>query len=295
MIYRFYKGLSSGSPEMDFPFESATVPTVPPQWDGVWDNAQLAAYQASITPEILPATFAEYTNIEMFVRAVQGNLVKYTNFLEFRTALKSFVLALGNGNEDAGFEAISPGVNDSPEKAFVSAYNIGSGAQRLLAIPSDEQRDLACYNYIKISEGVNNASKAIAAVWLKAIAFSRADHIAIAGTTIPSWIFAKLVITSQSPYEISGNLWDMYYSNGIEGFALDNPPLGIVDYIMETGTAQGLTFDTRYAPANGGGLRTNATLVAAVAADPYGISGFASLGGFANFMYSIMLNGKPSY
>lgn len=52
--YRFYKGTNIVPTAFSMAFESGTLPIVPPEWDGVWDDAQLAAYSASVTPTPIP-------------------------------------------------------------------------------------------------------------------------------------------------------------------------------------------------------------------------------------------------
>lgn len=297
MLYRGYRNLNEPFREVGEWFESETVPPIPVGFDGIWNEVQQAAWIATQTPTPLPATFAEYTSIEQFQRSMQTGIVNIGNFRTWKDSLYTFVLALGNGNEEAGFEAISPTINDSPEKAFAASYNIGTGLQRLLAIPNDQERDKAGYDFIVLTNGIDSGAKGIAATWIRTIVFSRLSHVLVPNYgNAPFFIFAQINIMSNIAYEISGNLLNMFGGrDGIDGFALGGAPLGLSDYIQESGTATGLPFDTRYAPANGGGLRTNATLVAAVEADTYGISGFANLAALADFMFAIMEQGKPTY
>ena len=50
MLYRFYKGLNTPQAFLGEWFESDTVPVVPIEWDGVWNEAQQAAWITANTP-----------------------------------------------------------------------------------------------------------------------------------------------------------------------------------------------------------------------------------------------------
>lgn len=47
MLYRFYKGLNTPFAVLGDWFESEEVPSVPVEWDGVWNEAQLLEYQVT--------------------------------------------------------------------------------------------------------------------------------------------------------------------------------------------------------------------------------------------------------
>lgn len=223
------------------------------------------------------------------------------SYRKWRIAAKEYIKdVLGGGSETAGFELLSP-----ENKVFYAKNNIGNGNQRRLAIASDTERDRSCFDFLSLQEGImysyqKPAIKNKGGVWLKAIVFSRCDHIpvpAYGGINMPSVIFMMINITSQNATEISGSLLELYKTQGIDGFALGGAPLGISDFTEETA-------GTRYAPENGGGLRTNAALIQAVQDSinkgDGGISGFngtasEQLSALANELLYIIQTGLPTY
>lgn len=295
MFYRYYKNLDTPQILLGEWFESDNIPEVTGDWEGVWTKAQENSWITSKEVQPLPETFAEYSTLEMFIRSMDElHIVNNKVFLKWRNALKAFVVSLG-ADEASGFEAITPGVPSSAQKAFVSCYNIGTAVQRLLAIPNSLERDAVCYEYININEGLAVGAKSDAANLIKGVVFSRCDHIIIQGLSMPSWIRTQIEITAAAlPFEFPGSLLERFALEGVKGYAAGGSPLGLSDFLKETGVVIPGVYTGRFAVANGGGLRTNAVLLAALAdtvANPIGIDGFATPAEFADFLYDILITG----
>lgn len=279
----------------------------------IGDEIPIVSYSlTSPTPpegQQLVSDVVEFKNI-----LLKGLLSSISDYRIWRDALKMYVIGLGGGSESDGFDALPT----DDDRTFCAYHNIGTAVQRLLATPIDIDRDKACFDFICINEGIqydSNGSVAIknaGGAWAKGILFSRCAHINInvpnVGTlNMPTYVFTKMQITATAPYELSGDLLAIYRNQGIDGLALGfpdiKPPLGISDYIQETDVPP--YFVTRFAPANGGGMRTDPLLIDGVneaisGITGIGISGFngtasEQLNGLADFVLNIIKYGKPIY
>jgi len=278
-------------------------------WDNIWTQEEWDTYLQNNSGEFeLPANndFSLLTTFDEFEKALSKILdLRKINgskslFIKWRTAFKSYIISLGTPQtEEAGFNTLN-----AQQKKFAATYNIGTGIQRLLAIPNDQERDETCFNYIDLKEGTPLGSdgkpseNGKAAVWLKAICFSRADHLIIpgVGVTYPELVFKFMDITNPTAMEFAGSILELFKHQGLRGLAAGGKSLGIIDIIEETAT-------TRYAPENGGGLKTNALLISGVQdgiTNTTGISGFSGTAleqseDFANYLKHIVYEGEPEY
>lgn len=246
------------------------------------NTAGTPAYQF-LTQSTAPSGYLPVTTVTDFAQS--WGLWDLSYYRLWRGAMKRLVIELGAGDEEAGFNNLT-----AQEKHFAAKHNIGTGAQRLAAVPDDQERDKGCFDYLLLQEGAmyangKGAIKNLGGIWLKALSFSRADHIAVpsVGVTLPTYFFLRLIIDSPTALEVAGNLLELHRSQGIDGIALGTPPVGISDFVQGTP-------GTRYDTAS---MRNDPNILAAVATTP--LSGFADIDEMADEFLFIIKYGKPSY
>ena len=214
------------------------------------------------------------SGVQEFIDAFGGYAIEWDRmyYRAWRYELKKAVNALGGGNEQAGFDLLT-----NEQKFFCSQHNIGTALQRLNAIPNHFERDEACFDFFCRNEGVdvkagNVGSKYYGALMLKALAFSRCDHILVSDTplgkiSMSGFLYSMLdIIPKPDSGELSGNALELYKSQGVDGVALGGLPVGISDMIAGTS-------GTRYEKDS---LWDSATIQAVVAADKIGIAGYGN-------------------
>lgn len=182
-----------------------------------------------------------------------------------RDAAKQLITELTNGWSDL----------TASEQELAATHNLGTGAEIIAAIPSDDIRDENSRNYQNKVITVRRER----AINLEAYVWSRCKHLDVnvgVPMPIPEYIYGKLTITSTGVTEMSGNLLVLFEQAGVQGLAGGDKTLGIYDFLLET-------VGTRYAIASGGGI-TNDSLISAQPAP----SGFTTWAEFSEELYKYL-------